>query len=91
MATALKRRDTMARILAARGDALVVTGLGSTTYDAYATHDSPLTVYLWGAMGAAAMIGLGLANAQPQRRVLVITDPGVAATGTASCSSTVSA
>jgi len=66
----------MARILAARGDALVVTGLGSTTYDAYATHDSPLTFYLWGAMGAAAMIGLGLANAQPQRRVLVITGDG---------------
>lgn len=76
MATALKRRDTMARILAARGDALVVTGLGSTTYDAYATHDSPLTFYLWGAMGAAAMIGLGLANAQPQRRVLAITGDG---------------
>jgi thiamine pyrophosphate-dependent acetolactate synthase large subunit-like protein len=76
MAGTLKRRETMARILAARGNALVVTGLGSTTYDAFATHDSPLTFYLWGAMGAAAMIGLGLANAQPQRRVLVVTGDG---------------
>ena len=76
MSGTLKRRETMARILAARGNALVVTGLGSTTYDAFATHDSPLTFYLWGAMGAAAMIGLGLANAQPQRRVLVVTGDG---------------
>ena len=76
MAGTLKRRETMAKILAARGTALVVTGLGSTTYDAYATADSPLTFYLWGAMGAAAMIGLGLANAQPQRRVLVVTGDG---------------
>jgi thiamine pyrophosphate-dependent acetolactate synthase large subunit-like protein len=76
MAATLERRDTMAKLLAARGDALVVTGLGSTTYDAFATRDSPLTFYLWGAMGAAAMIGLGLANAQPQRRVLVITGDG---------------
>ncbi len=76
MAGTLRRRETMARILAARGNALVVTGLGSTTYDAFATHDSPLTFYLWGAMGAAAMIGLGLANAQPERRVLVVTGDG---------------
>ncbi len=76
MAGTLKRRETMAKLLAARGDALVVTGLGSTTYDAFATRDSPLTFYLWGAMGAAAMIGLGLANAQPQRRVLVVTGDG---------------
>lgn len=76
MAGTLKRRETMAKILAVRGNALVVTGLGSTTYDAFATADSPLTFYLWGAMGAAAMIGLGLANAQPQRRVLVVTGDG---------------
>ncbi len=76
MAGTLKRRETMAKILAARGNGLVVTGLGSTTYDAFATADSPLTFYLWGVMGAAAMIGLGLANAQPQRRVLVVTGDG---------------
>lgn len=72
----LQRREVVARVLAPRGDALVVTGLGSTTYDAFAVGDSPLTFYLWGAMGGAAMIGLGLANAQPQRRVLVLTGDG---------------
>jgi thiamine pyrophosphate-dependent acetolactate synthase large subunit-like protein len=72
----LQRRAVVARILAARGDALAVTGLGSTTYDAFAAGDSPLTFYLWGAMGAAAMIGLGLAHAQPLRRVVVLTGDG---------------
>jgi thiamine pyrophosphate-dependent acetolactate synthase large subunit-like protein len=72
----LERRAATARLLAGRGDALVVTGLGSTTYDAFAAGDSPLTFYLWGAMGGAAMVGLGLALAQPRRRVVVITGDG---------------
>ncbi len=71
----LDRRDVMAAIQAARGDVLFVTGLGSTTYDA-GTADHLNTFYLWGGMGAAAMIGLGLAIAQPSRRVLVITGDG---------------
>jgi thiamine pyrophosphate-dependent acetolactate synthase large subunit-like protein len=54
----------------------VVTGLGSTTYDAGAAGDRPLNFYLWGAMGGAAMIGLGLAIAQPKKHVLVLTGDG---------------
>jgi thiamine pyrophosphate-dependent acetolactate synthase large subunit-like protein len=72
----LERRAATARLLKDRGDALVVTGLGSTTYDAFAAGDSPLTFYLWGAMGGAAMVGLGLALAQPRRRVVVVTGDG---------------
>jgi thiamine pyrophosphate-dependent acetolactate synthase large subunit-like protein len=55
---------------------LVVAGLGSTAWDITAAGDSPLSFPLWGAMGNAAMIGLGLALAQPARRVLVITGDG---------------
>lgn len=73
---ALERRDAVAAMLAARGDALVVTGLGSPTWDVAATGDAPLNFYLWGAMGGAAMVGLGLALAQPSRRVIVITGDG---------------
>ena len=72
----LERRDAVATILAARGDALVVTGLGSPTWDVAAAGDSLLNFYLWGAMGGAAMVGLGLALAQPSRRVIVITGDG---------------
>ena len=46
-------------------DLLVVPGLGSTTYDLAAAGDNDRNFYLWGAMGGAAMIGLGLALAQP--------------------------
>jgi thiamine pyrophosphate-dependent acetolactate synthase large subunit-like protein len=42
----------------------------------FAAGDSPLTFYLWGAMGGAAMVGLGLALAQPKRRVVVLTGDG---------------
>lgn len=72
----LRRRQTVARILADRGDALVVTGLGSPTYDCAAAGDHPLNFYLWGAMGSAVTVGLGLALAQPRRRVLVLTGDG---------------
>jgi thiamine pyrophosphate-dependent acetolactate synthase large subunit-like protein len=71
----LDRREVVKAILARREDALVVTGLGSSCYDC-GVHDHPNTFYLWGAMGAAAMTGLGLALAQPKRRVLVITGDG---------------
>ena len=76
MSASMKRRDVVSTLLANRGDLLVVTGLGSTTWDAAAAGDHPLTFPLWGAMGNAVMVGLGLALAQPQRRVLVITGDG---------------
>ncbi len=72
----LRRREVVARLLAERGELLVVTGLGAPSWDAAAAGDHPLTFPLWGAMGAAAMMGLGLALAQPKRRVLVITGDG---------------
>lgn len=72
----LNRRAATARLLRDRGDALVVAGLGNPTFDVAAAGDSPLNFYLWGAMGGAAMVGLGLAMAQPQRRVLVFTGDG---------------
>jgi thiamine pyrophosphate-dependent acetolactate synthase large subunit-like protein len=71
----LDRRVVMDALLKARGDSLIVTGLGSTCYDA-GTADHPNTFYLWGGMGAAAMMGLGLALAQPARRTVVITGDG---------------
>jgi thiamine pyrophosphate-dependent acetolactate synthase large subunit-like protein len=72
----LDRRAAMRTLLENRGDLLLVTGLGSSTWDAAAVGDDDGNFYLWGAMGAAAMIGLGLAIAQPDRRVLVVTGDG---------------
>ncbi len=82
----LDRRAVVAELLrdtkdTPGGELLVVTGLGSATYDAGAAGDRPENFYLWGAMGGAAMIGLGLAIAQPDRRVLVLTGDGEALMG----------
>ena len=71
----LDRRVAVRAILAERGDSLLVTGLGSSCYDA-GTMDHPLSYYLWGGMGGATMIGVGMALAQPKRRTLVITGDG---------------
>ena len=60
-ASLLDRRKVVAQILASRGDALVVTGLGAPTWDAAAAGDCALNFYTWGGMGCAAMVGLGLA------------------------------
>jgi thiamine pyrophosphate-dependent acetolactate synthase large subunit-like protein len=75
-AVMLDRRELVRELLIDRGDLLVVSGLGSATYDVAAAGDHPLNFYLWGAMGGTAMIGLGLALAQPDRRVAVLTGDG---------------
>ena len=72
----LRRREVVARLLADRGDLLAVGGLGASNWDITAIGDTPLNFPLWGAMGGAAMVGFGLALAQPDRRVLVVTGDG---------------
>src|SRR5689334_16450315 len=72
----LDRRAAIRILLENRGDLLLVTGLGSTTWDAASVADDERNFYLWGAMGAAAMVGRGLAIARPDRRVLVVTGDG---------------
>jgi thiamine pyrophosphate-dependent acetolactate synthase large subunit-like protein len=72
----LHRRDVVNELLRDRGDLLVIAGLGAPNWDVSAAGDSPNNFPLWGAMGAASMMGLGLALAQPKRKVLVITGDG---------------
>lgn len=76
MVRTMDRRAAVAKLLAARNGALIVTGLGSPSYDVHAAGDSVDNYYLWGAMGGAALTGLGLAQAQPDKRVMVITGDG---------------
>ena len=75
-AGALDRRAVVARLLAGRRDLLVVSGLGSPSWDVAAAGDHALNFTLWAAMGGAAMVGLGLALARPERPVLVVTGDG---------------
>ena len=72
----LDRREVVRELMKDRGDLVVVAGLGSPGYDLFAAGDHDGNFYLWGAMGGAAMMGLGLALSQPSRRVLVLTGDG---------------
>jgi thiamine pyrophosphate-dependent acetolactate synthase large subunit-like protein len=72
----LDRRAATARLVSSCPNALVIAGLGSAVYDLYAAGDRDSNFYLWGAMGGAAAMGLGLALAQPGRPVLVLTGDG---------------
>ena len=72
----LDRREAVRTLLENRGDLLVVAGLGAPAWDVTAAGDTPVNLPLWGGMGGAAMVGLGLALAQPTRRVLVLTGDG---------------
>jgi thiamine pyrophosphate-dependent acetolactate synthase large subunit-like protein len=74
--TRLNRRQVVARLLEDREDLAVVTGLGSSTYDVASCGDHDNNFYLWGAMGGAAMLGYGIATAQPARPVTVFTGDG---------------
>jgi phosphonopyruvate decarboxylase len=70
------RREFVARLMRAIPHALLVTGLGSPTYDVFAAGARPTNFYLWGAMGAACPLALGLALAQPDQSVVVVTGDG---------------
>lgn len=80
MSTTLKiavdRRTFVAKLLQATPEALVITGLGSPSYDVFAAGDRDRNFYLWGAMGGSTSMGLGLALAQPSKSVVVITGDG---------------
>jgi thiamine pyrophosphate-dependent acetolactate synthase large subunit-like protein len=65
----LDRRLAVRELMADRGELLVVSGLGSPSYDLFAAGEHDGNFYLWGAMGGAAVMGLGLALAQPRRPV----------------------
>ena len=72
----LDRRDVVKTLLADRKEAVAIGGLGASTNDITAAGDHPRNLYLWGGMGGAAMMGLGLALAQPKLPVVVITGDG---------------
>lgn len=72
----LDRREAVVDLLQDRGDLVVVCGLGSATWDVAAAGDDGRNFYTWGAMGGAAMMGLGLALARPDEPVTVITGDG---------------
>jgi thiamine pyrophosphate-dependent acetolactate synthase large subunit-like protein len=73
----LDRREAIPALVGRHEDFLIVTGLAGTSRDAAAlTKDGAHLYTMAGAMGGACMIGLGLALARRDRRVLVLTGDG---------------
>ena len=72
----LDRRAVVATLLQDRKGMVAVGGLGASTNDMAAAGDHDRNFYLWGGMGGAVMMGLGLALAQPDVPVVVITGDG---------------
>lgn len=72
----LNRREVISELLKERKNSLIVNGLGGTCWDVASLGDNELNFYVWGGMGNACMIGLGLALSQPDKKVIVITGDG---------------
>jgi len=72
----LDRRAVVAALLKDRKGMVAVGGLGASTNDMAAAGDHDRNFYLWGGMGGAVMMGLGLALAQPDLPIVVITGDG---------------
>ena len=76
MSRLLHRREVVTELLQGRGALLVIAGLGAPSWDITNAGDHELNFPLWGGMGGAAMLGLGVALAQPKKNVLVLTGDG---------------
>ena len=74
--TRMTRLDATRHIAAAFEGDPIVASLGHPAYDLFATGDRDTYFYTWGSMGLASSIGLGLAMAQPDRRVVVLDGDG---------------
>ena len=72
----MDRRKLVAQLLQKRGGLLVITGIGSATYDVAACGDDARNFYIWSGLGCTPSVGLGLALARPDHRVAVITGDG---------------
>jgi sulfopyruvate decarboxylase subunit beta len=72
----MKRMEAISEVAEAAGNALVVCNIGFPSRELYAAADRPENFYMLGSMGLASSIGLGLALAKPERKVIVLDGDG---------------
>jgi thiamine pyrophosphate-dependent acetolactate synthase large subunit-like protein len=72
----INSREAMQALAERLRDELVVASLGNVKYELHAARDRPEHFYLWNSMGMACSVGLGLAVARPERRVIVLDGDG---------------
>jgi thiamine pyrophosphate-dependent acetolactate synthase large subunit-like protein len=76
MTGAFDRIEATRALVAMLGDEPIVASLGHPAYDLFAAGDRPGNFYTWGSMGLASSIGLGLAMAKPDVRIVVLDGDG---------------
>jgi thiamine pyrophosphate-dependent acetolactate synthase large subunit-like protein len=72
----MKSLDLIRDLAERAGDALVVACNGLESRELHAVRDRDANFYMIGSMGLASSIGLGLALARPERRVVVLDGDG---------------
>jgi len=73
----MNRADLTQRLVARlKHDEAVVGGIGNTNFDLWAAGRRPQNFYMLGSMGLACPIALGVALAQPERRVIALEGDG---------------
>ena len=73
----MNRADLTARLVARlKNEEAVVGGIGNTNFDLWAAGHRPQNFYMLGSMGLAFPIALGVALAQPERRVFALEGDG---------------
>lgn len=72
----MTRIEATRLIVELAGDAPIIASLGHPAYDLFAAGDRPQNFYTWGSMGLASSVGLGLALARPDARVIVLDGDG---------------
>ena len=72
----MNRLEATRVIVQLAGDAPIIASLGHPAYDLFAAGDRPQNFYTWGSMGLASSVGLGLALAAPDVRVVVLDGDG---------------
>jgi len=73
----MNRADMTRRLVAClQHDEAVIGGIGNTNFDLWAAGRRPQNFYMLGSMGLAVPIALGVAIAQPERRVVALEGDG---------------
>jgi thiamine pyrophosphate-dependent acetolactate synthase large subunit-like protein len=76
-AQVMNRSDLTRRLTAKlQADEAVIGGIGNTNFDLWASGQRPQNFYMLGSMGLATPIALGVAMAQPQRKVIALDGDG---------------
>ena len=72
----IDRREATRVVAELAGSNPIVSSVGNATFDLVSTADRPENFYVWNSMGMASSIGLGLALARPDKRVIVLDGDG---------------